>query len=106
MTIADLFQFLLYATTVIVLVKPLGWYITKVFNGESFFLRRPVEKMEFLLCNCAAGVKVAVEQHLDPLCGQFFIIPFYWVFLPLYGAAFASYPLILLTCQMSPLIYP
>lgn len=75
MTIADLFQFLLYAATVIVLVKPLGWYITKVFNGEPFFLRRPVEKIEFLLYR-AAGVKTTVEQHWIRYAGSFLLFHF------------------------------
>jgi len=66
---------LLFTFSDIVLVKPLGWYITKVFNGESFFLRRPVEKMEFLLYR-AAGVKTTVEQHWIRYAGSFLLFHF------------------------------
>src|SRR5262249_16124729 len=39
-------QILLYCVIIVALVKPLGWYMTRVFNGERTFLSlilRPVE---------------------------------------------------------------
>lgn len=46
MTLNGWIQIALYCTIVIALVKPLGWYMTRVFNGERTFLSpilRPVE---------------------------------------------------------------
>ncbi|MEH2602189.1 K+-transporting ATPase A subunit [Bradyrhizobium sp. AZCC 1588] len=46
MTIIGWFQILLYCAIVVALVKPLGWYMTRVFNGERTLLSpilRPVE---------------------------------------------------------------
>ena len=46
MTIIGWIQIALYCAIVVALVKPLGWYMTRVFNGERTFLSpalRPVE---------------------------------------------------------------
>lgn len=46
MTINGWIQILLFCAIVVALVKPLGWYLTRVFNGERTFLSpvlRPVE---------------------------------------------------------------
>ena len=46
MTINGWVQIILYCAIVVALVKPLGWYLTRVFNGERTFLSsvlRPVE---------------------------------------------------------------
>ena len=34
MTVIGWIQILLYCAIVVALVKPLGWYMTRVFNGE------------------------------------------------------------------------
>src|SRR5262245_57994998 len=55
-------QIILYCAVVVALVKPLGWYITRVFNGESTFLSpvlRPVESAIYW----AGGVDAKREQH-------------------------------------------
>src|SRR5438445_10109646 len=47
MTVIGWIQILLYCAIVVALVKPLGWYMTRVFNGEPTFLSpvlRPVER--------------------------------------------------------------
>ena len=47
MTVIGWIQILLYCAIVVALVKPLGWYMTRVFNGEATFLSpvlRPVER--------------------------------------------------------------
>ena len=47
MTIIGWIQILLYCAIVVALVQPLGWYMTRVFNGERTFLSpvlRPVER--------------------------------------------------------------
>src|SRR6187455_2285066 len=46
MTVIGWIQILLYCAIVLALVKPLGWYMTRVFSGERTFLSpvlRPVE---------------------------------------------------------------
>ena len=46
MTINGWVQIILYCAIVVALVKPLGWYMTCVFNGERTFLSpvlRPIE---------------------------------------------------------------
>ena len=46
MTVIGWIQILLYCAIVVALVKPLGWYMTRVFNGERTFLSpvlRPLE---------------------------------------------------------------
>ena len=35
MTVIGWIQILLFCAIVVALVKPLGWYMTRVFNGES-----------------------------------------------------------------------
>jgi potassium-transporting ATPase potassium-binding subunit len=46
MTINGWIQIAIFCAIVVALVKPLGWYMTAVFNGERTFLSpvlRPVE---------------------------------------------------------------
>jgi potassium-transporting ATPase potassium-binding subunit len=62
MTIIGWIQILLYCAIVVALVKPLGWYMTRVFNGEQTFLSpalRPVEAALYW----AGGVDETREQH-------------------------------------------
>ena len=62
MTIIGWIQILLYCAIVVALVKPLGWYMTRVFNGERTFLSpvlRPVEAALYW----AGGVDERREQH-------------------------------------------
>jgi potassium-transporting ATPase potassium-binding subunit len=61
MTIIGWIQILLFCAIVVALVKPLGWYMTRVFNGERTFLSpvlRPVEAALYW----AGGVNEAREQ--------------------------------------------
>jgi potassium-transporting ATPase potassium-binding subunit len=62
MTIIGWIQILLYCAIVVALVKPLGGYMTRVFNGEHTFLSpvlRPVEAALYW----AGGVEKTREQH-------------------------------------------
>jgi hypothetical protein len=62
MTIIGWIQIILYCAIVVALVKPLGWYMTRVFNGERTFLSfalRPVEAALY----AAGGVDEKREQH-------------------------------------------
>ena len=62
MTVIGWIQILLYCAIVVALVKPLGWYMTRVFNGESTFLSpvlRPVETALYRI----GGVDQKREQH-------------------------------------------
>src|SRR5262250_888477 len=62
MTIIGWIQILLYCAIVVAIVPPLGWYMTRVFNGERTFLSpvlRPVEAALYW----AGGVDERREQH-------------------------------------------
>ncbi|MBR1284526.1 potassium-transporting ATPase subunit KdpA [Bradyrhizobium sp. AUGA SZCCT0177] len=62
MTVIGWIQIFLYCAIVVALVKLLGWYMTRVFNGESTFLSpvlRPVERGLYWI----GGVDEKREQH-------------------------------------------
>jgi K+-transporting ATPase ATPase A chain len=62
MTLIGWIQIILYCVIVVALVKPLGGYMTRVFNGERTFLSpvlRPVEAALYW----AGGVNEKREQH-------------------------------------------
>jgi potassium-transporting ATPase potassium-binding subunit len=62
MTVNGWLQIVLYAGLVVLLIKPLGLYMARVFNGERTFLDpvlRPVERLIYRLC----GVSPGQEQH-------------------------------------------
>jgi K+-transporting ATPase ATPase A chain len=62
MTLIGWIQIVLYCAIVVALVKPLGWYMTRVFNGEATFLSpvlRPVERGIYWI----GGVDERREQH-------------------------------------------
>src|SRR5271165_5007752 len=62
MTFIGWIQILLYCAIVVALVVPLGWYMTRVFNGERTFLSpllRPVEAVLYRI----GGVDEKREQH-------------------------------------------
>jgi potassium-transporting ATPase potassium-binding subunit len=62
MTVIGWIQILLYCAIIVALVKPLGWYMTRVFSGERTFLSpilRPVEAGLYWI----GGVDERREQH-------------------------------------------
>src|SRR5579871_236687 len=62
MTAIGWLQILLYCVIIVALTKPLGWFMTRVFNGERTFLTpvlRPVEVLIYRL----GGVDETREQH-------------------------------------------
>jgi K+-transporting ATPase ATPase A chain len=62
MTAIGWIQIILYCAIIVALVKPLGWYMTRVFNGERTFLSpvlRPVEAGIYWI----GGVDDKREQH-------------------------------------------
>src|SRR5499427_2361347 len=62
MTAIGWLQIILYCVIIVALVKPLGWYMTRVFNGERTFLSpvlRPVEAGLYWI----SGVDERREQH-------------------------------------------
>src|ERR1700727_3064048 len=62
MTVVGWIQIALFCAVVVALVRPLGWYMTRVFNGERTFLSpvlRPVEAALYW----AGGVDEKREQH-------------------------------------------
>jgi K+-transporting ATPase ATPase A chain len=62
MTLIGWIQIILFCAILVALVKPLGWYMTRVFNGERTFLSpvlRPIEGAMYW----AGGVDEKREQH-------------------------------------------
>src|ERR687898_2160509 len=62
MTLIGWAQIILFVVIVAALAKPLGWFMTRVFNGERTFLTpvlRPVEVALYRL----GGVDETREQH-------------------------------------------
>src|SRR5436305_13341922 len=62
MTLIGWIQIVLYCAIIVALTKPLGGYMTRVFNGERTLLSpllRPVERGLYRL----AGVEEGREQH-------------------------------------------
>jgi potassium-transporting ATPase potassium-binding subunit len=62
MTAIGWIQIILYCAIIVALAKPLGWYMTRVFNGERTFLSpilRPVEAGLYRI----GGVDEKREQH-------------------------------------------
>ena len=62
MTFNGWLQIALYAVLIVLIAKPLGGYMTRVFNGERTFLRpvvRPLEIGIYKIC----GVREDDEQH-------------------------------------------
>src|SRR6201992_4443994 len=55
-------QIILYCAIVVALVKPLGWYMTRVFNGEAAFLSPVLQPVETGLY-WISGVDAKREQH-------------------------------------------
>src|SRR6202035_3908827 len=62
MTLIGWIQILLYCAIVVALVKPLGWYMTRVFNGEPTFLSPVLRPVEAVLYGIS-GVDEKREQH-------------------------------------------
>jgi K+-transporting ATPase ATPase A chain len=58
MTLNGWIQIALFCAVVLALVKPLGWYMTRVLNGEFAFLH-PIERPLYRL----AGIDEREEQH-------------------------------------------
>lgn len=62
MTVTGWLQITLYCAMIVALTKPLGWYMTRVFNGERTFLSpvlRPIEAGIYWI----SGVDEKREQH-------------------------------------------
>jgi K+-transporting ATPase ATPase A chain len=62
MTINGWIQILIYCVLVTALVLPMGWYMTRVFNGERTFLSPILQPVEAGLYRLA-GVDEKREQH-------------------------------------------
>jgi K+-transporting ATPase ATPase A chain len=62
MTVTGWIQIILYCAVVVALVKPLGWYMTRVFTGERTFLSPVLRPIETVLYR-VAGIDEKHEQH-------------------------------------------
>jgi len=62
MTVIGWVQIFLFGAILVALVKPLGWYMTRVFNGERTFLSPLLRPFEVAIY-WAGGVDERREQH-------------------------------------------
>src|SRR6476646_2594002 len=62
MTAIGWIQIFLFCAIVVARVKPLGWYITRVFNGERTFLSPVLRPVETAISR-VGGVDERREQH-------------------------------------------
>src|SRR5579871_6471124 len=62
MTVIGWFQILLFCAILVAFVKPLGWYMTRVFSGERTFLSPLLHPVEIALYRIG-GVEEQREQH-------------------------------------------
>ena len=62
MTLIGWMQILLYCAIIVALAKPLGGYITRVFNGERTLLSPVLKPVEAVLYG-VGGVEERHEQH-------------------------------------------
>src|ERR1700742_1615983 len=62
MTVIGWIQILLFCAIVVALVKPLGWYMTQVFNGGGTFLSPVLRPIEIGLYRIGGGDERR-EQH-------------------------------------------
>src|SRR5574341_361291 len=56
MTLHGTLQFVLYIVVLIALAKPLGWYMARVYEGQSVGINRvlgPVERLIYRVCGIA-----------------------------------------------------
>src|SRR3979409_891940 len=65
MTVIGWIQIILYCAIIVALVKPLGGYMTRVFNGERTLLSPLLRPVEAALC-WLGGVDEKREQHWLP----------------------------------------
>lgn len=67
MTEIGIFQIILYFVVLIALVKPLGWYMAKVYEGKSWGLARycqPFENLIYRLCNVNPTQEMGWKTYL------------------------------------------
>ena len=69
MTLNGWIQIPLYCAIVVALVKPLGWYMTRVFTGERTSSRRSCGRSSAASTRCAASSE-REEQHWLDLRGR------------------------------------
>lgn len=62
MTVIGWLQIILYCVIIVALTRPLGWYMTRVFNGERTFLSPVLQPVETALYRIS-GVDERREQH-------------------------------------------
>ncbi len=98
-------QYALFVAVVVLLVKPVGWYLERVFSQKKTFLDfalSPVEKLIYKLTGVNADEEMDWKQYavsfvLFTCAGIFtlFIILLVQSFLPFYDAAFLTTPMTL-----------
>lgn len=66
MTINSILQITLYFATLVVLVKPLGWYMAQVFEGKPAGLNRmfgPIERLIYRICGIREDEEMGWQRY-------------------------------------------
>lgn len=64
----DILQIILYFFILLICVKPLGWYMARVYQGKSCgidFLLRPLEKLIYLICRVQPEQEMGWKKYLS-----------------------------------------
>lgn len=67
MTAIDLGQFIVYIAVILACVKPLGWYMARVYEGKSCGLDRvlgPLERITYRLCRISPDNEMGWKTYL------------------------------------------
>ena len=70
MTEVGVFQFLLYFVILLILVKPLGWYMARVYENKPCGLDRlfnPIERVTYRLCDIDADKEMGWKNYLSSM---------------------------------------
>ncbi len=67
MTLNSVFQILFYLLVVVIFIKPLGWYIARVYQGQSCgtsYILKPLEHIIYRICGIKTTKEMDWKQYL------------------------------------------
>lgn len=98
----DLIQIVLYIAVVLALVKPLGWYMARVYEGKSCgldYCLGPFERLIYRSCGVSLSDEMGWKKYLGAmlLCNLFGLMSVYFIqrfqfYFPLNPQSFSNVP--------------
>ncbi len=102
MKVIDLIQIVLYIAVILALVKPLGWYMARVYEGKSCgldYILGPFERFIYRSCGVSTSAEMGWKKYLIAmlLCNLFGLLSVYFIqrfqfYLPLNPQSFSNVP--------------